>query len=191
MTDLPEKSYKHLTDEDLGILLGGYRVIKFKDDPKALKEVDVPTGLELVYEIQRRLKLSGPNISWDQAIDRRAPVEEEPYGLPQSFSLAGLLTDEDRLVKQFDIIAHGLVLYKTYPSWWPAKEVIVERFRQFLRDQREAVIRVNKPTDDLVLVIPKEGNKVLDEINRINSKNGAPPSFFFVAHSFNLEEVLQ
>lgn len=190
MSEVPEKSYKHLTDEDLGILLGGYRVINFQDTPDRLKGVDVPTGLELVYEIQRRLKLSGPNISWDQTIDRRAPVEEEPYGLPQTFSLAGLHTDEERLIKQFKIIVHGLALYKTYPVSWPSKEAAVEWFQQFLKDQRAAATKVNKPTADLMVVIPKEDNAVLKEINRLNSESGIPPALCFVAYRFNIEEVL-
>jgi hypothetical protein len=191
MSEVPEKCYKHLTDEDLAILLGGYRVINYKDTPDRLKGVDVPTGLELVYEIQRRLKLSGPNISWDQAVDRRAPVvEEEPYGLPQSFSLAGLLTDEGRLLKQFKLILHGLTLYKTYPDSWPDSIQVFEQFKQFLTDQREGAIRVNKPTVDLVVVIPKEDNAVLQEINRLNSESGLPRAFCFVAYRYNLEEVM-
>lgn len=191
MSEVPAKCYKHLTDEDLAILLGGYRVINYKDTPDRLKGVEVPTGLELIYEVQRRLKLSGPNISWDQAVDRRAPVvEEEPYGLPQSFSLAGLLTDEERLVKQFKLLVHGLILYKTYPASWPDKQVAVEWFQQFLRDQAAGAIRVNKPTVDLVVVIPKEDNAVLQEINRLNSESSLPPALCFVAYRYNLEEVM-
>ena len=191
VSEVPAKCYKHLTDEDLAILLGGYRVINYKDTPDRLKGVEVPTGLELIYEVQRRLKLSGPNISWDQAVDRRAPVvEEEPYGLPQSFSLAGLLTDEDRLLKQFKMVLHGLVLYKTYPDWWPDNVRAFEQFQQFLRDQRAGALKVNKPTADLVVVFPKKDNAVLQEINRLNSESGIAPAFCFLAYRFNLEEVM-
>lgn len=189
-SEVPEKCYKHLTDEDLGILLGGYRVIKFKDDPKELKGVDVPTGLELVYEIQRRLKKSGPNLSWDLAVDRRAPVEEERYDLPQSFSFAGVLTDEDRLVKQFDMIASALVFHKTYPLWWPPRTEVTEHFKAFLRERREKWSTLNQPTDELVLILPKEDNKVLQEINRAKAESGIPPTFCFVGYSFNLQEVM-
>jgi hypothetical protein len=192
MTDIPEKSYKHLTDEDLGILLGGYRVIKFKDDPKELKGVDVPTGLELVYEIQRRLKKSGPNLSWDLAVDRRKPEsDEEEVGLPVAMSVDGILDRREMLIKQFDLLISGLTFYKAYPAWWPIMSEARSEFYAAVNHHANLFIHGERDPKDYCFYFPKIPNQVLDKINQERAKEGAATKFFFIGLKTEREELLQ
>jgi hypothetical protein len=191
MTDLPEKNYKHLTDEDLGILLGGYRVIKFKDDPKELKGVDVPTGLELVYEIQRRLKKSGPNISWDQTEDRRQQQPEENAGLPVVISVAEILDNPEFVIKQFDMAISVLTLYKTYPTWWPVMLKAREEFVAGVVYHANLFIHGERDPKDYFFYFPQLPNMVLEKINDERAKQGSEPKFFFIGLKAEKDQLLQ
>ena len=197
MIDIPEKSYKHLTDEDLAILLGGYRVIKFKDDPKALKEVDVPTGLELVYEVQRRLKKSGPNISWDQTEDRRASATEPAscndvaVSIPLMLSTAEILDNPDMLIKQFDFLSSALSFYKAYPEWWPPIQIARSEFTSLLNHHANLFASRHRNPKDYAFYFPATPNKVLEKINEERAGEGGYPKFFFIGLKSEREELLQ
>jgi hypothetical protein len=197
MTELPEKSYKHLTDEDLGILLGGYRVIKFKDAPKEFKGVDVPTGLELVYEIQRRLKKSGPNLSWDQTEDRRASAAEPAscndvaISIPLVLSVGEILDNPDMLIKQFDFLSSGLSFYKTYPEWWPPVQIARSEFTSALNEHVNLFASRHRNPKDYAFYFPAMPNKVLEKINEERAREGGYPKFFFIGLKSERSELLQ
>jgi len=194
MTDLPEKNYKHLTDEDLGILLGGYRVIKFKDDPKELKGVDVPTGLELVYEIQRRLKKSGPNLSWDQAVERRQSPTPDllEFALPQimPFPDKVLQTTPEQMRRTFETMYEKLVVSNNLPDYWPSLGEASHMFSVFLMAGIDTLARTGLLPSDCCVVFSKETNPVLMEINKERALKCLKPIFCFLAKKGELKEVI-
>jgi len=191
MSEVPAKCYKHLTDEDLAILLGGYRVINYKDTPDRLKGVEVPTGLELIYEVQRRLKKSGPNISWDQAVDRREQRPEENAGLPVVISVAEILDSPEFVIKQFDAATSALMFYKTYPAWWPAMSKAREAFIAGVVYHTNLFVHGERDPKDYYFYFPQLPNMVLEKINEERAKEGSEPKFFFIGLKSERDQLLE
>jgi hypothetical protein len=54
-TEVPAKDYSHLSNRDIANLLGCNRLLAFQSAPEYLKGKELPTGTELIEEIQRRL----------------------------------------------------------------------------------------------------------------------------------------
>lgn len=190
MSEVPEKCYKHLTDEDLAILLGGYRVINYKDTPDKLKDVDVPTGLELIYEVQRRLKKSGPNISWDQAVERR---QQTPEGgmLPQVISVAEILDDPGYLEKRFTSLVTHLTFHNAYPAWWPMMAEAYAQFSAAISHHSHLFTNLSREPKDYCFYFPQLPNMVLEKINEERAQQGNEPKFFFIGLKAERDQLLE
>jgi len=193
ITDVPPKCYKHLTDEDLAILLGGYRVINFENPPKEFEGIEIPTGLELVYEIQRRLKKSGPNLSWDDAKERRNPNPDLlSFSLPQIMPFPDKMftTTPDQMRNTFEALYDKLVVDGNLPSSWPSRDDASHLFSTFLTTSIDTLARTSLLPSDCCVVFPKEDNQVLAEINKERTARSLTPFFCFLARRSELHEVI-